>query len=191
MQDKVARGTTAVAGAVPFLSRGGVKFRSIAKNRTWGLDFYNDLVGPTLHDDLDVETWEHDPTPPPLQADKVHKIVEAKAVDLRALGLDLRWPEPDDHAKLAISDKVEQTHYICVGDINFTIAQRKRGGGTVAFMCEPLWQSISSILEVGTVTQMARVSPKPKPIAIPVKTRPKGLPMSRPRRTTWPRTALG
>jgi deoxyribonuclease-2 len=189
MQDKAATGTTAVAGTVPFRSQGGVKFTCMAKNKTWGLDFYNDLVGPTLKEDLDVETWEHDPTPPPEESDKVHKIVETKAVNLTQLGIDLRWPEPDDHAKLAISDKVEQAHYVCVGDINFTIAQRKRGGGTVAFQCEPLWQSISSILEPGSVSQMARVSPKPRPISIPVKARPKGFSMPKPARTPRNRKA--
>jgi len=169
MQNKAASGTTPVDGTVPFFSKGGVKFTCMAKNKYWGLDFYNDLVGPTLDEDLDVETWEHDPTPGPLEADKVHKIVETSRVNLTPLGIDLAWPEPDDHAKLAISDKVEQVHYICVGDINFTIAQRKRGGGTVGFQCEPLWSSISAILEPGSVTQMARVSPKPDPIATPIK----------------------
>jgi deoxyribonuclease-2 len=172
MQNQAASGSTPVAGTVPFLSKGGMKFTCMAKNKTWGLDFYNDLVGPTLDEDLDVETWEHDPTPGPLEADKIHKIVETKDVDLTPLGIDLAWPEPDDHAKLAISDKVEQVHYICVGDINFTLAQRKRGGGTVGFMCEPLWSSISSILKPGSVTQMARVSPAPDAITVPIKGKP-------------------
>lgn len=146
MQDQVAVGNTPVHVVVPFLSKGGTKFTAIAKNRTWGLDFYNDLVGPTLHADLEVETWEHDPTPASADSDKVHKVVDMKAVNLGALGIDIAWPEPDDHAKLAISDKNEKAHFVCVGDINFTIAQRKRGGGTVAFQCEALWQSLFEIL---------------------------------------------
>ncbi len=146
MQDQVATGTTPVQVVIPFYSKGGTKFMAIAKNKTWGLDFYNDLVGPTLHENMEVETWEHDPTPPPADSDKIHKVVDMKAVDLGALGIDVAWPEPDDHAKLAISDAAEKTHYICVGDINFTIAQRKRGGGTVAFQCEALWKSLFEIL---------------------------------------------
>jgi deoxyribonuclease II len=155
IKNLVASGSTPVSLVVPFLSKGGVKFMSIAKNRTWGLDFYNDLVGPTLHDDLDVETWEHDPTPPAAQSDKIHTVVDMRGVDLTSLGLNIAWPETDDHAKLAIADdhgkpvisaRSEATHFVCVGDINFTIAQRKRGGATVAFKCEPLWSSISGIL---------------------------------------------
>jgi deoxyribonuclease-2 len=157
MQDQVASGSTPVDVVIPFNSKGGLKFMSIAKNKTWGLDFYNDLVGPTLSENLDVETWEHDPTPPPEDSDKIHTVVDMTGINLKPLGIDIAWPEPDDHAKLAISARSEQVHYVCVGDMNFTIAQRKRGGGTVAFQCEALWSSISSIL-VG-VAKIARVSP--------------------------------
>jgi deoxyribonuclease II len=174
MKDQVASGTTPVHVVIPFNSKGGMKFMSIAKNKTWGLDFYNDLVGPTLHENLDVETWEHDPVPPSDDSDKQHTVVDMKAVNLQALGIDLAWSEEDDHAKLAISAKTEKLHYICIGDLNYTIAQRKRGGGTVAFHCEPLWASISSILEgvskfpdttPGTSSTKAKTSPKTKATA--------------------------
>lgn len=147
IQNQVAQGTTPVQCVLPFNSKGGTKFLSIAKNKTWGLDFYNDLVGPTLSENLDVETWEHDPTPPPEDSDKLHSVVAMKSVNLNPLGIDIAWGEEDDHAKLAISDRKEQIHYVCVGDINFTIAQRKRGGGTVAFQNDALWNSLSAILE--------------------------------------------
>jgi deoxyribonuclease II len=155
MKDQVATGDTPVHVVIPFRSRGGMKFMSIAKNKSWDLDFYNDLVGPTLKENLEVETWEHDPVPPPADSDKRHTVVDMKSVNLKALGIDLAWSEEDDHAKLAVSARSEPAHYVCVGDINYTIAQRKRGGGTVAFQCEPLWASLVSILE-GT-----RVASKP------------------------------
>lgn len=153
MQDQAASGNTPVHVVIPFNSRGGMKFMSIAKNKTWGLDFYNDLVGPTLNENLDVETWEHDPTPPPEDSDKTHDVVAMKSVNLNPLGINIAWSEEDDHAKLAISDRNEQVHYVCVGDINFTIAQEKRGGGTVAFQCDPLWNSLSEILESVSLPQ--------------------------------------
>ena len=147
IQNQVDMSSTPVQTVLPFNSKGGVKFLSIAKNKAWGLDFYNDLVGPTLNENLEVETWEHDPTPPPEDSDKTHDVVAMKSVNLNPLGVDIMWGEEDDHAKLAISDCKEEIHYVCVGDINFTIAQEKRGGGTVAFQCDPLWESISEILE--------------------------------------------
>ena len=153
MEGRVIEGNSPAATTLPFLSRGGVKFSSIAKNKYWGLDFYNDLVGPALHEDLDVETWTHGTMPPSLQSDKVHTVVDMTGIDLNPLGYDITWPETDDHAKLAISARSEGTHFVCVGDINFTLSMRKRSGGTVAFKCEPLWKSISSIL-TGVTTHL-------------------------------------
>ncbi len=108
MKDQVASGSTPISAVIPFRSKGGTKFMSMAKNKTWGLDFYNDLVGPALHENLDVETWEHDPTPPPLDSDKIHTVVDMSGINLSPLGIDISWPEPDDHAKLAISRAAKQ-----------------------------------------------------------------------------------
>lgn len=162
IQNQVAAGNTPVHVVIPFNSKAGVKFMSIAKNKTWGLDFYNDLVGPTLHENLDVETWEHDPTPPVADSDKVHTVVDFSGINLNPLGIDIAWKESDDHAKLAISAATEQVHYVCVGDINFTLAQRKRGGGTVAFKCEGLWKSLSAVLQGVMTHPKAKTATNPK-----------------------------
>jgi len=153
MKNEIIAGNSPVTAIIPFLSKAGTKFTSIAKNKFWGQDFYNDLVGPALHDDLDVETWEHGKTPPSLDSDKIHTVVDMKAINLAPLGIGISWPEPDDHAKLAISARSELDHYICVGDMNFTVSMETRSGGTVAFQCEPLWSSISAIL-VGVTTHL-------------------------------------
>jgi hypothetical protein len=34
-------------------------------------------------------------------------------------------------------------NWVCVGDINRMISQRKRGGGTIAFQNQTLWQGLS------------------------------------------------
>lgn len=149
MNDQIVSGNSPVTAVIPFLSKAGTKFMSIAKNKYWGLDFYNDLVGPTLHDNLDVETWEYGTTPLSLDSDKIYTVVDMAGIDLKPLGIPFSWPKPDDHAKLAISARSEVEHYICVGDINFTISMRKRSGGTVAFQCDALWSSISEILVGG------------------------------------------
>jgi deoxyribonuclease-2 len=153
LHNNIVEGNSPATSTLPFLSKGGVKFISIAKNKYWGLDFYNDLVGPALHDNLDVETWTHGKMPPSIDSDKVHTVVDMTGIDLNPLGYDIVWPESDDHAKLAISARSEETHFICVGDINFTLSMRKRSGGTVAFQCDPLWQNISDIL-TGVTTHL-------------------------------------
>jgi len=176
IKNTVATGNTPVHSAVPFQSRAGEKFNSMAKNKYWGLDFYNDLVGPTLKEGLEVETWEHDPQPRNLEADKIHKIVTVASVDLHPLGQKISWANAFDHAKLAISDEKQEhdptdtARYVCVGDINFTKAMEKRGGGTVAFLCPPLWTSLSEILETTPPTGAPKkAAAKKKPAKKPKK----------------------
>ena len=73
-----------------------------------------------------------------------------ESVDLNAIGIPYAWSESFDHAKLALSDRDNPKgtdKWVCVGDINFTLAQERRGAGTVAFKCPPLWQSLSSVLD--------------------------------------------
>jgi hypothetical protein len=88
-----------------------------------------------------------------LDSDKIHIVVDMTGIDLTPLGYNIYWPESNDHAKLAISARSESTHFICVGDINFTVPMEKRSGGTVAFQCEPLYSSLSSTL-VGVTTHL-------------------------------------
>jgi deoxyribonuclease II len=153
INNTVAAGNKPYAGFIRFTSRGGQPFRCIAKNKYWDKvnddDFYNDLVGPVLAENLDVETWEHDPTPGVEDSDKAHTITAMKSVNLASLKINpsYTWSEENDHAKLAVSAAGEKTKYICVGDINFTKAQEKRSGGTVAFINNDLWKSITGILE--------------------------------------------
>jgi len=121
-------------------SRGGLPFKVIAKNREWGKDFWNELVGPTLKADMDVETWIRGPIPPVADTDGIHKTFDIKFINLGALGLHWAWPETHDHAKWGIT---LQSDWVCVGDINRMISQRKRGGGTIAFQDETLWLALS------------------------------------------------
>lgn len=111
-------------------TRGGMPFTVIAKNRKWRRDFWNDLVGPTLHADLDCETWIRGPVAPHRDSDGVHVCDDVTQIDLRPLGMPWAWPETRDHAKWAITTRRD---WICVGDINRMRSQEKRGGGTVAF----------------------------------------------------------
>lgn len=128
------------ADVVDCASRGGLPFKVIAKNRKWGKDFWNDLVGPTLQEDIDVETWIRGAIPPTLDSDGVHQTYDVKYIDLRPLGVPWTWPETQDHAKWAIS---VASDWVCVGDINRMISQEKRGGGTIAFQDSRLWTALS------------------------------------------------
>jgi deoxyribonuclease-2 len=118
----------------------GLAFQVIAKNRKWGKDFWNDLVGPTLKADMDVETWIRGRIPPTLDSDGIHKTFDVKYIDLSRLGAPWAWPESRDHAKWGIT---KDSHWVCVGDINRMVSQEKRGGGTIALQDEKLWAALS------------------------------------------------
>lgn len=113
-------------------------FKVIAKNRAWNNDFWNNLVVDTLDTDLDVETWiRGGPKVIPDTSDptKTYSVTDMKYVSLKHIdpvNLPWEWPEMKDHAKWAISEQ-DKGDWICVGDINRMISQRKRGGCTIAF----------------------------------------------------------
>lgn len=123
-----------------FKSRAGLPFKVIAKNRAWNKDFWNDLVGPTLGADMDVETWIRGKIPPVLDSDGIHKTFDVKFIDLSPLGMPWAWPETHDHAKWGITTTSD---WVCVGDINRMISQEKRGGGTIALQDSALWSALS------------------------------------------------
>jgi len=128
------------ANVIQCKSRGGLAFQVIAKNRKWNKDFWNDLVGPTLKSDMNVETWIRGKIPPVLDSDGIHKTFDVKYIDLSPLGVPWTWPETHDHAKWGIT---VDSDWVCVGDINRMVSQEKRGGGTIAFQDPKLWAALS------------------------------------------------
>jgi deoxyribonuclease II len=128
------------ADSIDLKTFGGMPFKVIAKNREWNDDFWNDLVGPTLADDMDDETWIRGLIPPIADSDGIHKTFDIKFVNLGALGAHWAWPETHDHAKWGIT---LHEPWVCVGDINRLISQRKRGGGAIAFQNKILWTGLS------------------------------------------------
>lgn len=152
IKNTVQPGDNSYADAVSFLSAGGKQFLAIAKNKHWNKEnddnFYNDLVSIKLNENLEVETWEHGVEPPSKDSNSKHTVTAMKSVDLAPLKISpsYDWSEENDHAKLTISDKSEKIKYVCVGDLNFTVAQEKRSGGTVAFPCTDLWESLWEII---------------------------------------------
>jgi deoxyribonuclease-2 len=133
------------ARTIDLTSRGGLAFKVIAKNRDWNKDFWNDLVGPTIGENIDVETWIRGPIAPTRDADGIHVTADIKFITLKAIGLPWSWPEQKDHAKWAIS---KAGNWICVGDINRMISQETRGGGTIAFQDPALWTLLSKTEEL-------------------------------------------
>ena len=128
------------SNVIDLATQAGMQFMVIAKNRQWNQDFWNGLVGPTLKADMNVETWIRGPIPPVADTDGIHKTFDVKYINMGPLGAHWAWPETSDHAKWGITTTPA---WICVGDINRMVSQRKRGGGTIAFQNTNLWQALS------------------------------------------------
>jgi deoxyribonuclease-2 len=127
---------------IAFGSHGGSSFSCIAKSRAWNDDFWNDLVGPTLKVDIDVETWRRGALAATEDSDHVHHSTDVLAIDLTTLGIPYGWSYTRDHAKWAISTSPP---WVCVGDINRQVSQRKRGGGTLCLQDAALWKALDGI----------------------------------------------
>lgn len=152
-----------------FQSRGGKKFKLIAKNRKWGGDFWNQLVGPAIGVSLDVETWirggaitTNADSDAPGAINLLGKLetFDIASIDLTPIGAPWKWPETKDHAKWGIG--VDQD-WVCIGDINRMISQEKRGGGAIAFQEEGLWDALKKTQTVKTSAAKAAAPPPPLP----------------------------
>ncbi|MDQ3707505.1 MAG: deoxyribonuclease II family protein [Chloroflexota bacterium] len=129
---------------IPFTSKGGATFRSIAKSRLWGQDLWSDLVGPSLGVDLDVESWRRGAIPSGEDSNKTEWVADDTAIDLNPIGMPFAWQNAKDHAKWAMSLE-NNDDWVCVADINRQVSQAKRGGGTICFQDSRLWAGLSAI----------------------------------------------
>jgi len=136
--DPKAKGDSDVIECV---SRAGLPFKVIAKNKKWNDDFWNDLVGDVLKDNMYVETWIRGKVASSQDSDGKDEVSDIKKVDLNPVA-PYSWSETEDHAKWGIT---QNKNYVCVGDINRMISQRKRGGGTIAFENQILWSFLKGI----------------------------------------------
>jgi len=117
-----------------FTTLAGYDLKVICKNRQWNQDFWDDLVEEELGDEMDVESWIRGSIIP--DDKNVHDI---KYIDWSHIGIPLQWSETQDHAKWGFT---VNRPWVCVGDINRMLSQRKRGGGAICFQNRYLWKNL-------------------------------------------------
>lgn len=143
-----------------FKSRGGKEFLLVAKSRKWGEDFWLDLVSPELKCDLVVETWRRGAVTP-LQDGRSKTFDE----DVLTLGFEVEaslsyeWPYTKDHAKwaVALENSTNSLPWVCVADLNRMVSQEKRGGGSLCFQENRLWQALKNAEE--KLHQLSQANP--------------------------------
>ena len=78
---------------------------------------------------------------------------DIKFITLKSLDMPWGWSESKDHAKWGISI---ENNWVCVGDINRMISQKKRGGGTIAFQDAALWALLKKTEELQVPDDMTK-----------------------------------
>ena len=66
------------------------------------------------------------------------------------------WGTEVDHSKWIVSTAGTRTPWMCLGDINYSDAQRKRGGGMVCFQDQSLHDVVESMVELADPCGPAR-----------------------------------
>lgn len=140
--------------AIPLQSRNGQNFSFFAKNKVWseppstgavGLDFWSDLVGPTLKVSMNVETWRRGTVFSDVDQGFNGDTLDVLSINLSPLGIaGVQWPYTKDHAKWGISAEAAKP-YVVVGDINRNVSQENRGGGALCFENALLWKALHDI----------------------------------------------
>jgi deoxyribonuclease II len=141
---------SAESSVVKFNSKGGKKFQLLAKSKKWGLDFWLDLIAPTISVDFDVESWRRGAVTAS-EDDHSHDDVE-DVMDISLAGLNLsayEWSYTKDHSKWGAAQKKDVDKglgaWVCIADINRMVSQEKRGGGGICFEEKNLWAALNSM----------------------------------------------
>lgn len=141
---------------VEFKSLNGFDFISFAKSEKFGEDLYADLVAPNLQTDMLVETWPNGPGKLNSSCQKnTYHVLNIDSIDFKSSS-DTAFTTTHDHSKWAISSDIkkhpnsaelrDKLKYVCIGDINRMATQYKRGGGTVCFRNEFVWEAFRNLI---------------------------------------------
>eukprot|EP01104_Vermistella_antarctica_P002400 TRINITY_DN12644_c0_g1_i1.p1 TRINITY_DN12644_c0_g1~~TRINITY_DN12644_c0_g1_i1.p1 ORF type:complete len:360 (+),score=77.20 TRINITY_DN12644_c0_g1_i1:22-1101(+) len=134
--------TVSTADVTVIDSAGGNTFHYMYKNSEWDSELYEDLVAPTLNQDLYVESWMNGvgPLPSYCTPQYSYNVMDVRNITLTA---DVNYLETKDHSKWAVT---VSSDYVCIGDINRQASQAGRGGGTVCMYNSALWKLFNYII---------------------------------------------
>ncbi|XP_050428234.1 cell-death-related nuclease 7 [Adelges cooleyi] len=122
----------------------GFKVLSIAKNRQFGKDLYEDLVTNLAQSDLYTETWLNSRDRFNSSCSNKFKTMNIKSIVMK--GVKLRYKSSKDHSKWAtsVNNSIPLT---CIGDVNRAGDQTRRGGGTVCIDSLIIWNEFRKLVD--------------------------------------------
>jgi len=132
------------AHVLTFKSWKNTTFTVFGKDNKWGEDLYEDLVAPNLQVGFQWQTWRRDNPDNHMGSYCVPKY-PFNSLNILSMNFSpaFSFSYTKDHSKWGIS---QLKNWVCVGDINRMISQRKRGGGTACMQSAPLWNALKQVV---------------------------------------------
>lgn len=134
---------------VNFNTIGGLAVTYLAKYSTWGEDFWEDLVAPTLGVPLLTETWQNGKGRLASFCTQDGAAWDVENILSVSLGQGAAFKETQDHSKWAVAEdhsrwavrnaseprsaaeEASVAPWACVGDLNMQSGQQSRAGGAM------------------------------------------------------------
>lgn len=130
-----------VSHTLPISSKAGFEFTSLVKTGEWGQDLYEGLVCPTFQINIAVESWMNGVGPLPSYCKGTSFLYNV--VNIRQMSImGNTWTETKDHSKWAVAT-TPGSIVTCIGGINRQEGQESRGGGTVCFKDQNVFNAFS------------------------------------------------
>ncbi|EAR86534.2 deoxyribonuclease II (macronuclear) [Tetrahymena thermophila SB210] len=127
---------------VNFKTLKGVSMIKFSKSGKWAVPFYDKVAATNLKTNLFVESWGS-PQEEPECSQGSFSVYSNLYIDFQQSGIQYKWTK--DHSKYAISSDSSKP-YVCLGDINRQTSQWKRGGGTVCFQNQQVYNNFKKIM---------------------------------------------
>ena len=132
-----------------FSTIAGLEVQYVAKYSTWGQDFWEDLVAPTLQQPLLTETWQNGGGRLASFCTEDGYAWQVENVLSVDLGSGASFKETQDHSKWAVSDvaaSATSDQWACVGDLNMQSGQESRAGGALCVKDPLFWKAYHSLI---------------------------------------------
>ncbi|KAL4475090.1 hypothetical protein ABPG74_001786 [Tetrahymena malaccensis] len=127
---------------INFKTSKGVSMIKFSKSGKWVVPFYDNVAAANLKTSLFVESWGSPQENPDCNTDG-YSVNSNTFIDFQQNGIQYKWTK--DHSKYAISSNTSKP-YVCLGDINRQTSQWKRGGGTVCFQNQQVYNNFRKIM---------------------------------------------
>jgi len=130
-----------------------VTFTSLAKNKEWQDDMWENLVADHYKGGFEVESWiRGEALGPYCPPDKPQTVVDVQWLHATGpKGGNVTWKSTQDHAKWGVSVDGSGLNIVCIGDINRMESQRNRGGGAVCWSSRTLWEGMAATVTTADV----------------------------------------